>query len=702
MTPGQWRTIWRHGSGTDGDPSKDVSTNDHDCDPHIVKAGIVYTHFDDSQKASLDAFATQKRTPGQPQEFHLGTKINDATSDDLVYQPLAGNYDMRVLELHAGNPEEELSCHLHICSVEFEYPMEAETGYTPYTLHAMSCTTGLPVWYTAFSYVWGDPALVGKLTCNGKPFAITENLRLALRRLRRNDVSILLWVDQICINQDDLQEKSQQVVLMGTIYQRAWSTLVWLGEEADNSSGAIDTLLATKEALRYYPHGRSLEVGDFERLLLPAYDSPRWLELGKLMSRPWFQRTWIIQEAVLSHQIIIMCGARYISWTDLCLFALCVIDSDLEQYLYSPGDSCGKDGFSESGCIRTINISAIKDYVKAVLRRTFLLGLVESRSAQCTDPRDKVFAIMGLTSTLVYPDYSKDFIDIYAETAMEIETTPELANLLCCVDHPQPTPGQPSWVPDWSTPRQTGSLGFDSRNQKIYEASKEDMVQSRIEITGNGAALAITGFIVDTITRVGMVSTEPDLKDVWIPETLTNRFVLEGMKLAIESCQPYPSTKWTVFETFCQTLVAGKDPSSRMKAPAEFSPIFALLFDTATQYSPSFPDQPSFSIHGKLTLENLQVRSPARIYRHMQMAMIAAVNRRRLGVTRKQYLGLFPQGTKAGDQVCVITGACVPFVIRRHEIKDEYQLVGECYVHGIMDGEVEDMRDMQKREIYIT
>lgn len=611
---------------------------------------------------------------------------------------------MRVLELHAGKSEDELSCGLHICSLDFEYPKEPEMGYNPYTLHAISCTTGKPVWYTAFSYVWGNPALVKAMTCNDKPFAITQNLELALRRLRRSDVSIMLWVDQICINQDDLQEKSQQVVLMGTIYQRAWSTLVWLGEDADNSSGAIDTLLATKEALRYYPYGRSLEIDDFERLLLPASDSPRWMELGKLMSRPWFQRTWIIQEVVLSHQIIIMCGARYISWADLCLFTTCVIDSDLEQYLYGPGTSCSKDGYSESGCIRTRKISEIKDHnFNFPLSKTLLLSsLVESRSAQSTDPRDKVFGIMSLTNTLIYPNYFNKVIDVYTEAAMKIETKNELASLLCCVDHPQPMPGQPSWVPDWSTPRQTVSLGYNAKYHNIYQASKEGMMQSRTEITESGAALAITGVIVDTIIRVGMVSEEPDLKDVLNPGTLTSRFVLEGIGLAIESCQPYPSSKCTVFDAFWKTMVAGKDQSSRAKAPAEFSPIFALLFDTATQSSPSFPDQPSPSTKRRLTLENLQVRSPARTYRHMQVAMKAAVDRRRLGVTTKRYLGLFPRGTKIGDRVCVFTEGCVPFVIRRHEIRDEYQLVGECYVHGIMDGEVDDMKDLQKREIYIT
>ncbi len=311
--------------------------------------------------ASVDVFATEKQPNHQTQRLPLGTNSNDAASDGLIYQPLTGDHDMRVLKLHAGEPDDELACSLHICSVEFKYPMDPKVQMTPQTLHAFSCTSSMPVWYTALSYVWGDPTLVQTMTCNGKPFTITKTLELALRHLRRSDVSIVLWVDQICINQDDLQERSQQVVLMGTIYQRAWSTLVWLGEEADNSNDALDTLLATKDALQCYLDGRTPDVKDFERLFLPAFDSPKWLELGKLMSRPWFQRIWIIQEVVLSHQVIVMCGTRCISWADLSLFTFSMIDNDFEQYLHRPGISLGNSETFESGCVRARKIQSIKD-----------------------------------------------------------------------------------------------------------------------------------------------------------------------------------------------------------------------------------------------------------------------------------------------------------------------------------------------------
>ena len=666
----------------------------------------MYTHSKDALEASVKVPENPRRLNSISPEFASSIEIDNSVHADTIYQSLTGTHDIRVLELYAGKSEEELSGRLHVCSVLFEYPVEQVsdlgTQSQPRTLHATSCTSGIPVWYTALSYVWGNPALVKTMICNGKHFAITKNLGLALHHLRRSDVSIMLWVDQICINQDDLQEKSQQVVLMGTIYQRAWSTLVWLGEEADNSDEAIDTLLNTKTALQYYQHGSAPNAEDFERLFLPASDSPKWHDLGNLMRRPWFKRIWIIQEVVLSQQIIVMCGTRCISWTDLALFSFCMVDNDFEQYLYSHGISAGQDEDSESGSIRAWKINRIKDYNDTSPRKTtFLDGLVEGRAAQATNPRDKVFAIMGLTNTQLYPDYSSDVIDVYSKAALRIQTTPELGNLLCCVDHLQTPLSLPSWVPDWATPRQTVSLGYNTKFHKVHQASKELEMQSRTEMIEKGAALAIMGVIVDTISTVGMVAEEADLRDVLIPESFTSRFLLEGMNLAVELCQPYPTSTCTLFEAFWHTMVAGKDHTNFAKAPDEFGQIFALLIDTAAGSSPSFPDQPTLSTKRKLTIENLQVRRPARTYRHMQVAIKAAVQRRRLGMTMQRYLGLFPQGTEVGDQVCVFTGGWVPFVIRRHQAKDGYQLVGECYLHGIMDGEVDDMKELQTREIYL-
>ncbi len=190
-----------------------------------------------------------------------------------------------------------------------------------------------------------------------------------------------------------------------------------------------------------------------------------------------------------------------------------------------------------------------------------------------------------------------------------------------------------------------------------------------------------------------------DLPDVTSP---TARFVLESMRIAVQNCYPYPSDSG-LFDAFWHTLVAGKDHPGIVKAPFDFAEIFALLLDSASGTSPSMPNQPT--PNRRLTLDNLKIRRPSHIYRRMQASFTAAVKGRTFGTTSRGYMGLFPRGTKIGDQICVFIGGHIPFTIRpqtQGTTGSPYQLVGECYVHGIMDGEVMLMTDLQKEEIRLA
>lgn len=92
-----------------------------------------------------------------------------------------------------------------------------------------------PIWFTALSYTWGPPVFEAAFTCNGHPKPITRSLEAALRRFRDTKKSIVLWVDQICINQDDNDEKVGQIKLMAHIYTRALNTVIWVGESSDTT-----------------------------------------------------------------------------------------------------------------------------------------------------------------------------------------------------------------------------------------------------------------------------------------------------------------------------------------------------------------------------------------------------------------------------------------------------------------------------------
>lgn len=286
---------------------------------------MTYQQLEEFDKKSLQVYVEGKKVQEElRQRAIISTSPHcQLESEERIYHQLKYSQDIRVMELCPGTLNDVLTCNLHVCSVEFEYsinPLYKHYTYKRPTLHAVSHKSGQPVWYTAVSYVWGNPAFIKPMICNGKPFFTTVNLDTALRSLRRVDVAVMLWVDRICINQFDLEEKTQQVLLMSRIFKHAWSTLAWLGEEADDCRGALKTILAVNDAFQCIYQDWIPEPEDLERMLLPAQDSPKWSELGKFLARPWFQRVWIIQEIVFSKNIQFLCGTHYISWEDISSF----------------------------------------------------------------------------------------------------------------------------------------------------------------------------------------------------------------------------------------------------------------------------------------------------------------------------------------------------------------------------------------------
>lgn len=133
-------------------------------------------------------------------------------------------------------------------------------------------------------------------------------------------------------------------------------------------------------------------------------------------------------------------------------------------------------------------------FTTIVNSQSLLTALVQGRGAQATDPRDKVFAVMGMTPTIINPDYSKAIFDVYVEAAESVEPENMVA-MLCCVDHSQPIAARPSWVPDWSTPRQTTALGYSSSSQGVYQNAKFSKLWPT-PIRQDGKSLIVIGTVV--------------------------------------------------------------------------------------------------------------------------------------------------------------------------------------------------------------
>ncbi|KAK3366228.1 heterokaryon incompatibility protein-domain-containing protein, partial [Lasiosphaeria ovina] len=130
-----------------------------------------------------------------------------------------------------------------------------------------------------------------------------------------------LWIDAICINQDDIAERNAQVAIMQHIYHTAVDVIAWIGED----NGAQDQR-AIALVCELGPRGYTLvvrrESREHPRAFLSLYDTDDWLAFLSLIERPWFSRIWIVQEVVMGKRVTVWCGSYQLDWNDLYHSAL--------------------------------------------------------------------------------------------------------------------------------------------------------------------------------------------------------------------------------------------------------------------------------------------------------------------------------------------------------------------------------------------
>jgi hypothetical protein len=227
------------------------------------------------------------------------------------------------------------------------------------------------------------------------------------------------WYDALCINQEDIHERASQVLLMKTIYYNAQYVWLWLGEELDGSSSALKLLsqLARKGESAQFNEDSLLSIDDFEdadvceELGIPDRYSLQWKPVVKLFDRPVFQRIWIIQEVVAARETLVFCGsAKPTTLADIFWGALFLRRSGLGSLI---------DSEHGSGENRMHYLLALCEYQhKWALHSPDLRWSLISTTRRCqaSDPRDKIFAVIGL-----FGDFGREFS--LSETASESNIT---------------------------------------------------------------------------------------------------------------------------------------------------------------------------------------------------------------------------------------------------------------------------------------
>ncbi|PKS05437.1 hypothetical protein jhhlp_008813 [Lomentospora prolificans] len=498
---------------------------------------------------------------------------------------------------------------------------------------------------------------------------------------------------------------------MAHIYTRALNTVIWVGESSDTTPEGMSLITEIRNFQDLPEPGLLQDVG------LPALESPAWKGCWDILSRQWFTRLWTIQEAVLSSSPWVMCGEHIVEFSALSNVCAKLQKTPLGEaltQLYSTDDDLSRTVPVWHAAENIDNLKALR---KTLGTKSLLTTLQLTRYSQSWDPRDKVYGMLSMarSETRVRVDYkpTNTAADVFYDTAVvDLDRDPAcLVQLLTSVDHdPGSTAdGLPSWVPDWHKQRATESLGFSTTSENVYNASAAEFKYTRGDFSHNPATreLMLQARIVGEISFLHKTCMDATL-DIEAPAE-KNSFLAEWIAKASSFAPTSERYGGKVLDTFWRTLVAGKDDSSMWTAPDSFAEIFSLIFDETTggsQSEPSLPGQ-TYSPRqqrprgkGRLELSNLRSRKPAETFAQIQTAM-AVLKNRKLGYLESGHIGLFPRYARVGDLVCVFRGFHVPFVIRLRE-DGRYTFLAECYLHGIMNGEIMKSEEIKEEPVALV
>ena len=276
-------------------------------------------------------------------------------------------------------------------------------------------------------------AICHPLWCEGKRLLISTNLRDVLRRFRHTAEARLLWVDAICINQEDHAERAAQVILMPKIYHSASQVLYWLGEEDERTSDAVNLLrllaeIGRKVALKQedLPKQNALLDGSTcKKLSLPPFPSSPWEALMRFFERPVFRRVWIIQELAVAPKVVTCCGSIVdLEFRDIVDGATFINDS---SWIYPIDIKYGSGTNMTTYILRAFSIR--HQWMMREPGMTKGILIQNARNSEASDPRDKVYALLGLANDHSHRHthdlyYGNDFnLDFLRAAGFEAERT---------------------------------------------------------------------------------------------------------------------------------------------------------------------------------------------------------------------------------------------------------------------------------------
>jgi hypothetical protein len=514
-------------------------------------------------------------------------------------------------------------------------------------------TTEVIPQFEAFSYTWGSPEnpvdiFVGEQ--GYQAISVTRNLAEALHYLRHEDNPRVLWIDAVCVNQQDLRERSLQVMRMADIYTKAEQVVVWLGPQSYDSSIALDTmmLIASKVHVDWAlkrSQNLSAEAHWADTSIALPLDETQFVAISNFINRSWFERLWIWQEVRLTPKdVVVMCGNETNSWRTIKTTIFCLQRKPAQPFASSYGSKKRANDLWQLCDEINIGFDSIID---------------QTKYTKCTDARDRVFALLSMLDASgekinIEPDYTKSYPEIYRGVVLRHIGYSQTLQVLTGIETHR-KPELPSWVPDWSTRRPTSPL-------RIIHASGSSQARITVDCL---AELKVMGFSIATIQRGEAFDFEE-----FEPST-HNRIVrhLKSIASWIGLQPPYTPGN-DQLTAFCQSLCSNR---------------FSERWYPANDNIPSLRESEE-SLSKILQSQATSERNFSAIDLNFLDNISRYCHHRAFFVCKDGQIVLGPREGKPGDLVTILLGCASAMVLRTSQDMT-YQVVGEAYCAANMHGE---------------
>lgn len=611
--------------------------------------------------------------------------------------------------------------------------------------------------YRALSYTWGPPeenesdnyeAKETFVLINGELHDVTTNLLDAILHLREScPDNSYVWIDALCINQEDLEERRVHVAIMDSIFQNADEVIVWLGlanPHTADTFALVEKVAALGEPFFHaFGHGESPDrLGSYG---LPVDGDELWKHYMELYDRRWFHRGWVIQEVVMARRVVVHWGAFSMPWSTLIAGCKIFLPERLRKFFFSQfkghvehlhslplGRNAWRIGLIQEACLQKnfeslLIVEICTGSGGFAAAEHILLHLMRmARDFSWTDPRDRVYSLIALANftarfhkvppLCLMPDYSRSSTVAAAltEVAKAIIRRSGCLGIISQVSDMsfRNIEGLPSWVPNF-----VRTFNLAQGQKTLFNACGGEYGIDRPIYEILGRALHVRG------RRIGLVTETRDLDH---GDRLSD--VLGLVAMAYRSRLPLQQDRAEVlWRTMIWDIYGHSVPNDDHPAPSFLADSFlywvrSVVFSQAGDGVNGVTGVSGASLALDLESDSNAAADPqsttAKLRRALGLSCGTSTDHHSRplppddddaglaadqdafmshasGVTWCQhlllldtgYLAMGPRSSKAGDEVWVIPGCIFPMVLRRGEDDDSHIVVGRVYVHGAMHGE---------------